>query len=139
MIFDLPLRTKSEANQREHWRAKAARTAEQRRGVTRHCQALRNAFDEDADLEVVLTRIAPRQLDEDNLAGSFKAVQDAVANLLERDDRPGQGVEWVYRQEKGAPREYAVRVEVQSLTLDDRIARARWHLAELEAQRGATA
>lgn len=64
-------------------------------------------------VEVVLTRIAPRELDDDNLARSFKAVRDQVAVHLGVDDR-SKLVTWRYAQEKGKPREYAVRIEVTS-------------------------
>lgn len=135
MIFHLPLRTKSENNAREHWRARHGRRAQQRKAVTQHCAALEGAFDLTSDLEVTFTRIAPRKLDDDNLAGSMKALRDAVAVLLGRDDAPGCGIEWRYAQEKGAKGEYAVRVEVESVTLEDKIARARRELARLEGMR----
>jgi hypothetical protein len=65
---------------------------------------------------VTLTRIGPRDLDSDNLAGSAKAVRDAVARWLGVDDGPRAPVEWRYAQErpaKGAKR-YAVRITIES-------------------------
>lgn len=136
--FELPIKTQSENNAREHWRARHARRHRQRKAVAAMCASLEDAFEPEVDLEVRLTRIAPRRLDEgDNLSGSMKAIRDAVAELLGRDDAPGSGVEWAYSQEKGPPKTYAVRVEVRAVTLEDKIAAARWHLAELEAEKAA--
>lgn len=60
---------------------------------------------------VILTRIAPRELDGDNLQGAFKAVRDSVAQRLGVDDKDGP-VTWLYSQERGKPREYGVRISI---------------------------
>jgi hypothetical protein len=65
-------------------------------------------------LEVHLTRIAPRELDDDNLRGALKSTRDGVADALGIDDRDPR-VRWGYGQERGKVREYAVRVEVARL------------------------
>ena len=135
MIFFLPIRAQSENNAREHWRVRAKRRAAQRRSVAAICASLEGRYDATSELEVTFTRIAPRKLDDDNLAGSMKAMRDAIAKLLGRDDAPGSGIEWRYDQVKGEPREYAVRVEVEVVTHEDRIARAQRELARLEAER----
>lgn len=68
-------------------------------------------------LIIKLTRIAPRMLDdEDNLPISFKSLKDYIANYLHPGLQIGwaDGLEdfkWQYAQEKGAVREYAIRVE----------------------------
>lgn len=50
---------------------------------------------------VTLTRVAPRALDDDNLAYSFKAIRDGVADGLGvRDNDPR--VSWRYEQRKSA-------------------------------------
>lgn len=60
---------------------------------------------------ITLTRVAPRRLDSDNLAGSFKAVQDEVAALMGIDDGDPR-ITWVYAQRSpSVPNEYAVEVE----------------------------
>jgi hypothetical protein len=58
---------------------------------------------------VRLTRIGPRKLDSDNVAGACKATRDGVADWLGVDDGDESRVRWVYAQERGA---YGVRVEV---------------------------
>lgn len=138
MIFEFELRTESEANRRGSWRGHDNRRKRQRQVTAFFCRPLKGAFEPTQDLEVTFTRIAPSNgLDDDNLRSAFKAIRDEVARLLERDDREGQGVDWRYEQERGAPKHYAVRVEVRAVTLEDRIAEARRHLAELEARREA--
>jgi hypothetical protein len=60
---------------------------------------------------VVLTRIAPRRLDGDNLQSGFKAVRDGVADWLGVDDGSSL-VDWQYFQRSGKAGEYAVEIEV---------------------------
>ncbi|MBU6231397.1 hypothetical protein KGP36_01910 [Patescibacteria group bacterium] len=58
---------------------------------------------------VTLTRFGPRRLDDDNLAGSFKAVRDRIAQLMGIDDGSPL-VSWVYKQQPS--KEYRVRIEI---------------------------
>lgn len=64
-----------------------------------------------------MTRIAPRKLDDDNLPVSMKWIRDEIANMLIPGKALGQadsdhGIKWTYAQEKGKPKEYAVRIDV---------------------------
>jgi len=88
---------------------------------------------------VVLTRIAPRMLDaEENLPMCFKHIKDYLAVLIYPEKEvnvsyikktkgnnhklvsyksPGRAddtktIEWNYKQEKGEPKEYAVKIEI---------------------------
>lgn len=115
----------SVANLREHWATKARRVTEQRDRVAyllasrgRPFRAAwlalcrdRRAVAPDAypRLRVTLTRVAPRRLDDDNLAHAFKAIRDEVAAFFGVDD--GRACwEWRCEQAKGAP---GFRIEVQ--------------------------
>ncbi len=111
MRVEIPIRTRSEANARLHWAARARQASEQRR-VARICvRAALARLPPPFPLTVTLTRLAPRRLDSDNLAISLKAVRDGVADALGLDDGDARLV-WRYAQE-GLPRgRYAVRVEV---------------------------
>ena len=109
VLVVLPLRIVSEANSREHWAPKAKRAREQR-GATRLVLKA-SATPPGPPVVVTLTRIAPRRLDGDNLQRACKAVRDGVADWLGIDDG-SEEVTWLYRQEKGKPRQYAVKVEV---------------------------
>ena len=119
MIFTIPIRTQSDANLREHWAAKAKRVQIQREAVAWCWLALplagrwnvKNQLA--AGLVITLTRIASRDLDDDNLVRSMKAVRDEIAKQLGIDDR-SMLVKWQYAQERGnQPKEYAVKVEIR--------------------------
>lgn len=108
----LPIRAESVANLREHW-SKRAKRAKLHRDTTRF--ALR-CYDKHARLKqevvkVTLIRIAPRALDGDNAQASLKACRDGVADWLGVPDNDPR-IRWEYQQERGAPKTYAVRVEV---------------------------
>lgn len=141
VTWQLPIKTASEANRisktvvkkyklrdgtelkikkrkAESWREANRRHQEQKEKV-------RAKFLEETPLiaipcSIVLTRIAPRSLDDDdNLPTSLKYVRDQVAAEITGDYRPGRAdgdkrIKWQYKQEKGAPREYAVRIEIMS-------------------------
>lgn len=70
-------------------------------------------FPDSAKLRVTIIRgCGAIPLDDDNLAGGSKPLRDAIAaELLGRDDAERHGIEWVYRQEKGA----ATRIEIQEI------------------------
>ena len=107
----LPLEIESEANSREHWRKKHARASDQQdwieawSGLFRHVRL---------PTDVALARIAPRQLDSDNLASGFKAVRDAIARTYGRDDADWRkdSVRWHYMQEQQG-KKYGVRIVVR--------------------------
>jgi crossover junction endodeoxyribonuclease RusA len=105
----LPLRTRSTLNVREHWRKRAKRAQEERAVVRMRLAGVRG-WPPPLPVTVTFTRVGPRALDDDNLAGSFKAVRDGAADALGVDDGSDE-VQWLYVQEKGA---YEVRVKVES-------------------------
>lgn len=115
--IEIPIRTCSEANQREHWASKAKRVKSHRMATAWHLANNRGALSvccavlRERGLLVRLTRIAPRKLDPgDNLNGSMKAVRDEVAKWLGVDDRDGTGVVWDYDQRPGGVGVYGVEV-----------------------------
>ena len=110
ITFSVPIQTKSVANLREHWTAKAKRVKAQRRATAyRTPPALKSLG---PLLVVTLTRVSARRLDDDNLQGALKGVRDQVACALGVDDRSSL-VRWEYGQEKG---EDEVRVRVEETT-----------------------
>jgi hypothetical protein len=115
MIVELPIHTVSEANVRTHWAAKAQRTKLHRSTAQWQMRAQAgHGFRHPLPCVVTLTRIAPRELDGDNLQTSMKAVRDGIADWLGVDDRNPQ-VTWNYAQKKGKPKQYAVTVEVSPI------------------------
>lgn len=109
---ELPIRTESEANNREHWRRKHARSKEQREMAKLAMMYHRFVVAHFPKITVTLTRIASRKLDSDNLARSFKAVRDGIAEAFDVDDGK-DWYTWEYAQEKGKPKQYAVRIEIE--------------------------
>lgn len=116
------IKTVSEANAHEHWRARQKRAKAQRSAalILTSSYALQagvmvrrgGAVELAGPMVVTLTRIAPRALDSDNLAGSAKHVRDGVADALGIDDR-NPIVEWRYAQRRGAPKQYAVEIRIE--------------------------
>ena len=108
----LPIRTVSTLNEREHWRKRAARAAEHRALARMLCTGPVRGLP--LPLQVTLTRVAPRALDDDNAQGALKSVRDGIADALGVDDRSPQ-VTWAYRQRRGAVREYGVEISVETI------------------------
>lgn len=114
--WQLPIKTASEANSSEHWGAKAKRHKLQKRWI-------KTAFLKDRPqialpCAIVLTRIAPRELDcQDNLPCSMKYIVDAIAAHITGNHVAGRAdgdkrISWEYHQQRGQPRQYAVKIEI---------------------------
>lgn len=103
------LRTESTMNKREHWAKRAKRAKTERRALWANTQNLREGCV--PPLTIRLTRIAPRPLDDDNLAASFKACRDGIADAFGMNDRDPL-IRWEYSQERGKPKQYAVEVRI---------------------------
>lgn len=103
----IPIRTVSGMNVREHWGKKARRVRSEREAA-----CLIFPYGVKLPCVVTFTRIAPRELDGDNLQSSMKGIRDGVADKLGIDDRDARVV-WRYQQRYGKPKEYAVLVEVE--------------------------
>ena len=105
----LPLKIISVANARLN-RFKLAAMNKAQRQTTKHTmQAL--ALPPAPPMTIVLTRIGPKTLDTDNLAGGFKAARDGVADWLGVDDGH-PGLDWQYAQRCAGPKVYSVEIEV---------------------------
>ncbi len=106
--FEIPVRTESTMNLREHWAVKAKRAKHHRRIASVVASVVPWPKE---NVEITLTRIAPRTMDGDNLAASLKNVRDGIADAMNRNDGD-KSIKWVYGQERGRVREYSVRVNV---------------------------
>lgn len=108
---ELPFVTVSLANLREHWGKRNRRTQMERDAAYWQFQQVvaraRHRGVAVLPCVVVLTRQAPahRHLDSDNLAISFKAVRDGIADRLKINDRDAR-VDWRYAQQIGDPRTF---------------------------------
>jgi hypothetical protein len=106
---EMDMKIVSMANVRMHWAVKAKLVKSQRQKAFNALASV--AAPPALPCTIVLTRVAPRALDGDNLQSGFKAVRDGVADWLGVDDRSKQ-VEWQYRQRPGTVKTYKVEIEV---------------------------
>jgi hypothetical protein len=113
-MLKVPVKLISEANQREHWTTRSRRKKDQQRSVSFCWVASGFGHEFQFPVVVTLTRIGVRKLDPDNLAGSFKHVQDQIAREMGVDDGDEKRVRWIYEQRKGAPKQYALEVLIQA-------------------------
>tara|TARA_Y100000310_G_C20451496_1_gene700961 strand:- start:298 stop:633 length:336 start_codon:yes stop_codon:yes gene_type:complete len=103
----LHIRTVSEANRSGHWAKHHKRHQEQRWYAAAALQEHRPL--PPLPVKIVLTRVAPRKLDTDNLASSMKHIRDGIADCFEIDDG-NEGYDWQYAQRHG--KDYQVVVEI---------------------------
>ena len=109
-ILFVPLRVASATNLREHWSQRHRRIRHERAVVA---MVLRTTWGSirplSSPLTVTLTRIAPRQLDGDNLQAALKGPRDQIAAWLGCDDNDAR-LTWRYAQERRGVREYGVLI-----------------------------
>jgi hypothetical protein len=107
---EVPLKTVSALNAREHYMARSRRVKAEREAIAWKLGARRAELA--LPVVVTLQRCAPSSgLDSDNLLSSLKGCRDQVAKWLGVDDRDPR-VEWRYAQ--GRTLDYRVIVEVQA-------------------------
>ena len=108
MQFDLPIKTVSTLNTREHFRVAAKRKALQRAQTRRAVEGLPIP---QLPVIVCLTRHSAGFLDpHDNLPSAFKHVVDELATWMGIDDADKR-VRWTYEQEKCKRGETWITVE----------------------------
>lgn len=114
--WHLPIKTASEGNSRENHFAKWRRHEDQKDRIKKHFLSEKPKIK--LPCTCVLTRIAPRMLDEhDNLPMAFKFITDQLAALIIGNDVPGRAdsdkrIKWEFKQKKGKTKEYAINVEI---------------------------
>ena len=90
---ELPIHIVSVANKREHWGARARRAQTHRRAAL-----LVPRVEWRFPVEITLTRLGGRPMDDDNLIAAFKALRDGIAARLGLDDADPR-LRWRYEQE----------------------------------------
>lgn len=111
MIFQIPIKTVSEANRRGHWAKHRIRESEQRYYGAMYSRQWRDKIPKPVR-RIKLTRVRGkrgRRLDQGNLAMSMKHVQDGICDALGIKDGD-ESIEWVYAQRAGD--EWCVEVEI---------------------------
>jgi hypothetical protein len=108
--YEVPLRTASETNIREHWTARHKRRKAQRKlaFVLTH----RAMFKQEVTypLTVTMVRVGKRLMNDDNLQSSFKAIRDGIADALQIDDAD-ERILWEYCQ--GTGRLYTTIIKIE--------------------------
>jgi hypothetical protein len=118
--FEIPMTSgllKSEGNIAQHWTKKSKRHKQQQFLTKLYFAQYHHLVKLPVSIRMV--RISPRTLDFDNLVYSLKWVRDALADSLISGLAPGRAdgddrIKWNYGQEKGKPKEYALRIEIIS-------------------------
>ena len=109
MRVEIPMKTVSLLNMREHFRVTAKRKAEQRLLVSAYFNGKPRP---ELPVTVTLTRVSPGTLDEhDNLPSAFKHCVDQIAAWLGVDDSDRR-VQWRYAQQKCKRGDFGVIVEI---------------------------
>ncbi len=114
-MISLPIRIISGDNNHKSWRSKAKRNkAHRAAGFFAVPNIWRNIFPAGAagGLTVTLTRVAPRELDDDGLASGLKSVRDGIADGLGLKSDNDPRVTWKRDQRRGGVREYAVEISI---------------------------
>jgi hypothetical protein len=121
-VVTLPLRIHSPLNgSHGHWAHKANRRKNERQTTGLCCSVPLNVYREGlakgylASIRVTIVRIAPRQLDDDNLRAGAKSVRDGITDALGLKDDRDSRLAWDYGQERGKSNEYAVRIVVSGV------------------------
>ena len=110
---EIPIKTVSEANMREHWGSKHGRQILQGNAVVYGLFQYRKEIEQfRLPLAISFTRIGKRELDSDNLQSAFKKIRDKVASILLVNDGDKR-ITWDYKQEIG--KSYAVRIRIKQL------------------------
>jgi len=115
----LPIRLVSEGNIHEHWTKKHKRHKQQQILINSMANTTIRPI---LPVLVILTRISPRKLDDDNLQYAFKSLRDYIADYLIPGLKLGRAdndprITWQYKQQKGKP--HAVKIQfIETFSLD---------------------
>lgn len=112
MKLTIPMRLPSRSNlERTHW-LRHKLVAEQRATVRFYLVSAGNGYGLVGELSVLLVRVSPRPLDDDNLRGALKAPRDEIAEWLGLPDDRDPRVSWLYDQRRGAKGEHALELVI---------------------------
>lgn len=101
-------------NARVHWTKRAVRAKKERKATSWALSMRASSFPHPLTppTTCTLVRVAPRMLDDDNLAGAFKSIRDEVAAFFDVDDGPKGPIAWRYEQRREAPKQYRVEIRL---------------------------
>lgn len=113
--FSVPVKILSEANNTDHWSKKKARKDETRKKIKLKWLVIGSPTVK-LPCIIKITRIAPRELDFDNLVYSMRNITNIIADLLIPGLAPGRAdgdkrLKFEYLQRK-IPKTYSVEIEI---------------------------
>jgi len=113
--IEYPGKLVSALNAREHHMARSRRVKAERLAARIELQrAIGGSSKPPLPLAITVTRIAPRALDaHDNLGASCKGTIDSIAAFFGVADNDPR-ITFRTAQERGRPRHYAVRIEIEA-------------------------
>ena len=111
--LSVPIHLRSESNIHDHWTKKNKRKNAVKIALRSGLTGMERPR---LPCKIILTRIAPRQLDIDNLWSSMKTPIDIFCDWIIPGLPPGRAdndsrIEIECKQRKGKPREYAIEAE----------------------------
>lgn len=111
----LPIRTGAGLNDRMHWTKRHGKVKRERGTACMMTRLELNRVPRyfSYPIIVTLTRLSSGELDEDNLAGSLKAIRDGIADAFECDDSKRSRLRFVYAQEKCKRGAFGVKVRIE--------------------------
>ncbi len=110
MIIRFEIRTVSEANQREHWATKNRRKKSQQKAFSDTFRAKQPSIP--VPTVFTFTRYSCMEMDADNLAGSFKHVQDQLAREIGIDDGDHR-ISFKYEQVRIPKRQHYFELKIE--------------------------
>lgn len=117
--YEIPYKLFSIANKYEHWSNRARRVKKEQIIVNLYLQDI-----PPLPVKVILTRVASRRWDSDNLMIAFKNIRDAVAQVYFPKAPVGIMDEthffnWEYGQRKGIKDEYKIIIRLETIHKPD--------------------
>lgn len=112
--WDIPVEVRSESNLREHWSVRMTRAQEQKSAVFACVRSYDVVRWRDLlpvrGIRITFTRLGGRKMDRSNLPVAFKAIEDALAKVMQVDDGHAN---WLphYEQSPGGP--VGVRISIE--------------------------
>lgn len=115
IIWEIALKTVSEANCTQHWTKKSKRHRQQQFFIRELFR--RESVKIALPCDVKMIRRASRTLDSDNLVSAFKWIRDEISECLIPSTKKGKGradsderIAWIYDQEKSV--KLGIRIEI---------------------------
>lgn len=117
IIIEAPIRIKSQANLRQHWRYKSLEKQKNLRTLKAFMPPSSSL--PTLPVKITLIRIAPRFIDDDNLQFAMKEFRDFIADALIPGLQTGRAdndkrLTWCYDQHQEEPKKYSIKIVIES-------------------------